>query len=376
MYDAYRQLSQEPKWAPYMKDVESKICCYHDAPDITNAVTKDFEESGFRVLVCDLVVKFHSFSNLIVFGIAISPQTPWLDQMNPADRNEFISSIGNVVRNRHPHESSIKVETTMAVVVCQKLTVPKETSTHESANGKESHSKAIMDTKAAESTPHGRIVSPKNLNKGTRILAVDLSEPMIRFARANHAQSSITYEVCDGMQLTSRYSNKNLDKCFSFFYLNWIRNPPAALKEVNSCLRPHAQIFFVFPTSTVLYDAYRQMAKTPRWAPTMGSDVEDYICAYHDSTDAQKDIARDFTKAGFDIDLCEVKLRPFTFLNVGLMKMTITALNPWVRRMPDIEKDIYIDELTKTLESMMKAKEGTFQGQASLAVVIGKKNAQ
>ncbi len=64
-------------------------------------------------------------------------------------------------------------------------------------------------------------------------------------------------------------SVRAFSKVFSFYCLHWVRDQQSALGNIHRLLRPGGEALLVFLAKNPVFDAYRRMAKDPRWAPYM-----------------------------------------------------------------------------------------------------------
>lgn len=76
------------------------------------------------------------------------------------------------------------------------------------------------------------------------VLAVDLSEPMLAWARGHRARSNVHYEQRDLADVTLERDGR-FDLVFSAYTLHHVPDPAAALQQMRRMLRPGGQIIVV-----------------------------------------------------------------------------------------------------------------------------------
>lgn len=100
-----------------------------------------------------------------------------------------------------------------------------------------------------------------------RFVAVDASEEMLSYARANNAHPKIHYDYLnaqgDVMDFVKEYGRFN--RIYSFFCFNWLKDQAKAMSNVSQLLTPSGECVLVFPAWSPTRELWRQIAQLNRW---------------------------------------------------------------------------------------------------------------
>ncbi|XP_075728118.1 juvenile hormone acid O-methyltransferase [Rhipicephalus microplus] len=101
-----------------------------------------------------------------------------------------------------------------------------------------------------------------------RLIGIDCSVDMIKYASRHSAHEKIEYEVLDiGEDVTEFISHRGrFDRVYSFYCLQWLKDQGSALKNIAALMAPGAQCVLVFPASHQPGAVWSLLAKMDRWA--------------------------------------------------------------------------------------------------------------
>ncbi|CAN7937857.1 unnamed protein product [Ixodes hexagonus] len=102
-----------------------------------------------------------------------------------------------------------------------------------------------------------------------RIVATDVSESMVRYAKERFGHPQIAYEVHgieeDISGLLSKYGK--FDRVYSFYTLHWVKDQKVALRNIADLMTDDGEAFLLFPGRWAGYDAWRKIVQMNRWKP-------------------------------------------------------------------------------------------------------------
>lgn len=102
-----------------------------------------------------------------------------------------------------------------------------------------------------------------------RLVAVDNSEAMLKFAGENHADPRIEYRKLDVVadEDVTRFvqAEGHFQRVYSFLAFHWIADHRHALKNVEALLAPGGECFLIFADCLTVFDVFMAMMESPRW---------------------------------------------------------------------------------------------------------------
>jgi trans-aconitate 2-methyltransferase len=193
-----------------------------------------------------------------------------------------------------------------------------------------------------------------------RVVGVDSSASMIRFAQANQTpQSNLSFALRDASELD--YTNE-FDVVVSTFCLQWVPDKAAAFRGIRQSLRRGGIAILVMPfRNPEIASLRKQMTMEARW--------NRYFVNYIDPSDCAEDIQYEMyaKRAGFTINSYRIGETPGSFGSISGFANFLAALTPHLDRLPsEVERRAFIDELVARYLEIMPSK----QKQASSATYI------
>jgi trans-aconitate 2-methyltransferase len=172
-----------------------------------------------------------------------------------------------------------------------------------------------------------------------RVLGVDSSASMIRFAQTNHAsQSNLSFVLKDACEID--FMNE-FDAVVSTFCLQWVSDKAAAFAGIRKSLRKGGTAVLIMPFRNPTIAMIReQMTREARWSRS--------FAGYTDPSDNAEDKQYDAyaTQAGFAINSYRIGESPGSFGDIESFASFLGALTPHLERIPaEAEKKAFMGEL-------------------------------
>lgn len=100
-----------------------------------------------------------------------------------------------------------------------------------------------------------------------RLVATDLSNEMLNYAKQNFAHPKITYDFLDIGGDVSSFVKKygEFDRVYSFCCLNWVQNKKVAMLNIHQLLKPGGECLLFFPLGGRLYENWKRIGAMERW---------------------------------------------------------------------------------------------------------------
>ncbi|XP_050028691.1 juvenile hormone acid O-methyltransferase-like [Dermacentor andersoni] len=102
-----------------------------------------------------------------------------------------------------------------------------------------------------------------------RLVAVDNSEAMLKFAAENRGYPRIEYRKLDILadEDVTRFVQVegHFQRVYSFLAFHWIAEHRRALTNVETLLAPGGECFLIFSDCLVVFDVFTAMMESPRW---------------------------------------------------------------------------------------------------------------
>lgn len=189
-----------------------------------------------------------------------------------------------------------------------------------------------------------------------RVVGIDSSESMIRFAKKTHAaQANLSFALTDVTSL--RYKNE-FDVAVSTFCLQWVPEKLTALRGVRNSLRPGGKMILVLPLrNPEIASLRKQMTRQAHWY--------EYFVDYMDPSDCADDVQYEaYAKtAGFAINSYLIDATSADFDSVSAFTDFLGALTPHLDRLPgEDEKRAFMEELVNRYLEIMRPARGNASG--------------
>lgn len=162
-------------------------------------------------------------------------------------------------------------------------------------------------------------ILPKNFE---RLIGVDISEQMIRFAREQYPHPKIAFERFDlSIELEKQLLRQvePVDHITSFYCLHWIQNQEKAAQNIYKLLKPDGDCLLVFLAQNPIFEIYKQMSQSIKWSKYM-HDVDRFISPYQYSKNPADDFGQLLYSCGFTEYSVEIREKFFIFEGVDLLK--------------------------------------------------------
>ncbi|XP_036329613.1 juvenile hormone acid O-methyltransferase-like [Rhagoletis pomonella] len=191
------------------------------------------------------------------------------------------------------------------------------------------------------------------------VLATDISERMIDFARKNYGDSERAhFEVLDitCAQLPQRLCGQ-FDHVTSFYCLHWVQNQKRALLNIYQLLRRSGgDCLLVFLANNPIFDVYIELSKSEKWGRYM-TDAVQFISPLHNSSDPGAEYSKLLQEAGFVNFSVEIRNEIFVYDGTQNLKDNVKAVCPFLERMPETQHEDFLEDVIKAVVDM-KLREG------------------
>jgi trans-aconitate methyltransferase len=172
-----------------------------------------------------------------------------------------------------------------------------------------------------------------------RVVGIDSSASMIRFAKANHAaQSNLSFVLKDVCELG--FMNE-FDVAVSTFCLQWVPDKSAAFRGIGNSLRRGGTAILIMPfRNPEIATLRKQMTTEARWSR--------FFANYIDPSDSADDRQYEAyaKQAGFTINSYRIGETAGHFGTIDGFTRFLGALTPHLERIPGEEdKQAFMDEL-------------------------------
>ncbi|CAO1396131.1 unnamed protein product [Diamesa serratosioi] len=205
---------------------------------------------------------------------------------------------------------------------------------------------------------------PKNFAK---VVGVDLSENMTRFAKEKHQNNHVDFYKVDIESdfLSSEINSYETKTCFlsqtmklgnydfitSFYCLHWIQNQRQAISNIFNLLKTNGTCLMAFLVKHPFFDAYLELSRSMKYKEYL-YDVDDNISPYHLYEKPLHVINKYLNEVGFKIFHVEIKDKIFIYDNLEIIKMSWKSVNPFYERMPLDVQDDFLNDCVKVIVNM------------------------
>ncbi|CAN8028800.1 unnamed protein product [Ixodes persulcatus] len=100
-----------------------------------------------------------------------------------------------------------------------------------------------------------------------RIVATDIGESMVRYARENFAHPKIEYQMHDISQDVSGLVRKygQFNRVYSFYTLHWAKDYVTAFRNISDLMTSGGECLLLFVARWTGYEVWRTIAQMDRW---------------------------------------------------------------------------------------------------------------
>ncbi|XP_053959018.1 juvenile hormone acid O-methyltransferase [Anastrepha ludens] len=213
------------------------------------------------------------------------------------------------------------------------------------------------------------------------ILATDISERMVDFARKNYGNTERAhFEVLDiTCALIPHKFRGQFDHVTSFYCLHWVQNQKRALQNIHQLLRcSGGDCLLVFLANNPIFDVYIELSKTEKWGSYM-IDVMHFISPLHNSDDPGADYSKLLQETGFVDFRVEIRNEIFVYDGTQNLKDNVKAVCPFLERIPEAKHEEFLDDIIKAVVDMklrdgdINARDFKFIAPYKLVVVYARK---
>ncbi|KAH7934133.1 hypothetical protein HPB49_021698 [Dermacentor silvarum] len=208
-----------------------------------------------------------------------------------------------------------------------------------------------------------------------RLVAVDASEEMLSYARANSGHPKIQYDYLNVGDDVGDFIEKygRFDRVYSFFCLNWLKDQAEAMKSVSRLLKPSGECLLLFPAWSPTRQLWRKLAQLDHWKKfsnvfdgfmPKSQDLED--------DDARLSYLRDILdSAGLMAHTCDLLYLQLSYSNPQALVDIQLSVNPVVATMSPEEKELLRKDVAN--EVLKWTSDDAFSARPSVYLVHARK---
>ena len=147
-----------------------------------------------------------------------------------------------------------------------------------------------------------------------RLVGVDISNEMIKYARKSQIHPKLSFEqfdLCSDLEKQPFNSAKSFDHIFSFNTIHRVPDKKKCIQNFYKLLGSNGDLLLLFAANHPIYDAYKEQSFDERWASYM-VDVDKITPSYQHSKNPAKEFRELLIECGFTE--CDVRVNEKNFL--------------------------------------------------------------
>ncbi|CAN8023196.1 unnamed protein product [Ixodes persulcatus] len=196
-----------------------------------------------------------------------------------------------------------------------------------------------------------------------RLVAVDSSEDMLKYARERFSHPKILYDTLDIVsddlsEFVGRYGL--FDRVYALHLLNWLKDQEQALKNIAKLMKPGGEALLTFSASTPQMRFRKKLAGMPRWSkyakicenctpPTVDLAGKEALVSY---------ITGILKNANLTLSMCEVPSGPYELLaDLEHLIQDLLATNPIRAFLTKEEEWLLLQDATEEAKRLWAGKD-------------------
>uniref|UniRef100_A0A6B0V6G5 Putative hormone acid o-methyltransferase n=1 Tax=Ixodes ricinus TaxID=34613 RepID=A0A6B0V6G5_IXORI len=196
-----------------------------------------------------------------------------------------------------------------------------------------------------------------------RLVAVDSSEDMLRYAKERFSHPKIVYDTLDIVsddlsEFVGRYGL--FDRVYALHLLNWLKDQEQALKNIAKFMTPGGEALFTFSASNPQMRFRKKLAGMPRWSkyakicesctsPTVDLAGKEALVSY---------VTGILKNANLTPSMCEVRSRLYDPLaDMDHLIKDLMATNPLRAFLTREEELLLLQDATEEAERLWAGKD-------------------
>ncbi|XP_049828957.1 juvenile hormone acid O-methyltransferase-like [Schistocerca gregaria] len=182
-------------------------------------------------------------------------------------------------------------------------------------------------------------------------VAADISANMLAKASSRFSGSRVRFCQLDigtaNIEDTRIWQQRPSSKVFSFFCLNWVQDQRQALRDTMKLLSPGGGTVLVIVSYSPIFVVLEALAKTSHWSAYM-VDYRQFVTPYQFIEDPKRKMRNYLQEVGFTINTCRY-VRDVTYTSKDERNVinTVTAINPFVRRIPKELREPFLQDYVR-----------------------------
>ncbi|XP_046998115.1 juvenile hormone acid O-methyltransferase-like [Schistocerca americana] len=183
------------------------------------------------------------------------------------------------------------------------------------------------------------------------VVAADISANMLAKASSRFSGPRVRFCQLDigtaNIEDTRVWQQGPFSKVFSFFCLNWVQDQSQALRNIRKLLSPGGETVLVIVSYSPIFAVFEALAKTSRWSAYM-VDYRQFVTPYQFIEDPERKMRNYLQEIGFTVKTCrDVRDVTYTSKDERNVINTVTAINPFVRRIPKELREPFLQDYVR-----------------------------
>ncbi|ODN06194.1 Juvenile hormone acid O-methyltransferase, partial [Orchesella cincta] len=205
----------------------------------------------------------------------------------------------------------------------------------------------VLDYGCGAGSTGYNLILPQIEKFDSNLYSVDISEPMLDFAKQKYSHPRITYAKGD-IEKDFPFENVKFDKIFSIYVLHFISDIRNALKEFHHILKPGGYFGFTLVPKSYYRRSFKILAESEKWKEYM-KGYQDHVLQWMEYEDekGQEALSAILHEAGFEIVKLEVVQRSFKFDNMNTYLELYLSINPFLKTIPEDLHKLFKDDLRR-----------------------------
>ncbi|XP_049813728.1 juvenile hormone acid O-methyltransferase-like [Schistocerca nitens] len=179
------------------------------------------------------------------------------------------------------------------------------------------------------------------------VLAVDISPAMVAKAADRFSGPRLRFRQLDigtpRIEETDVWRLGPFPKVFSFFCLHWVQDQRVAIQNISKLLSPGGETVLIIVTGGPIYMMFETLARSSRWSAYM-TDYRQFEPPYLRTQNPKADLRKYLREAGLSVKTCCSEDVTYCSVDEQNVINTITAINPFVGRIPQQQREAFIQD--------------------------------
>ncbi|KAJ6621563.1 Juvenile hormone acid O-methyltransferase [Pseudolycoriella hygida] len=236
----------------------------------------------------------------------------------------------------------------------------------------------VLDVGCGSGNTTTKILLPALPSTINRLIACDLSDEMLKYAKQYHNHPKVSYEKLDITGPIDEFLAKYglFDHIVSFLCFNWEKKQREGFQNIFNLLKPNGDCLMMFIVTTNAFTVFTDMSKTEKWSGYM-QDIAEHIPIQHycDLANVVNDLQVMIKSIGFTRSNVEIVEATGAVGSYADYRKFYTAVNPFFERLSPTNQEDFMDEFLQRIMKMYREQkhETEFFTSTKLVVIVARK---